>query len=128
MDEQKRIDALAAKLFLEVYEAEFGGKARGRFQLARQDLKKLLDIKRLHQSTMQKLIDACLKTGLVVIDMDDTIAFAEETYVSKWRKVPSRLVEDYTAEITAEIEGDDGLDDLDEDLLVDDDDDDTDEE
>ena len=128
MDEQKRIETLAIKLFLDVYEAEFGGKARGRFQLTRQDLKKLLGVKRLHPSTMQKLVDACLMSGLVVIDMDDTIAFAEERYVSKWRRVPSRLIEDYTAEIQAEMDGDDELESQDEDLLFDGDDDDTDEE
>lgn len=110
MDDQ-RITALAQKLYLEIYEAEFGGKARGRFQLTRQDLKKLLGIKRLHASTMQSLIDACLKTGLVVIDMDDTIAFAEEAYVSKWRRIPSRLIDDYTAELDFDESEDELLDD-----------------
>lgn len=110
MDDQ-RITALAQKLYLEIYEAEFGGKARGRFQLTRQDLKKLLGIKRLHASTMQSLIDSCLKTGLVVIDMDDTIAFAEEAYVSKWRRIPSRLIDDYTAELDFDENEDELLDD-----------------
>ncbi len=109
--DDKRVTALAEMLYLEIYEAEFGGKARGRFQLTRQDLKKLLGIKRLHASTMQSLIDACLKTGLVVIDMDDTIAFAEEAYVSKWRKIPSRLIDDYTAELDLDESKDELLDD-----------------
>lgn len=116
--DDKRVTALAEMLYLEIYEAEFGGKARGRFQLTRQDLKKLLGIKRLHASTMQSLIDACLKTGLVVIDMDDTIAFAEEAYVSKWRKIPSRLIDDYTAELDLDESKDELLDDSSDDAGV----------
>lgn len=101
---QERIATVAHLLYIEVYEQEFGGKTRGRFQVSRDDMKGLLGVQRLHQSTIQRLIDACLEVGLVVIDMDDTFAFAETNYVQKWRKLPSRLAQEHVSSLEKEEE------------------------
>jgi len=104
---KSRIKAVAEKLYVEIYEEEFGGKDRGRFIIDREQLKRLLGVKRLHDSTLLKLTDACLEEKLVLIDMDDKIGFAEATYVEKWRKLPERLAKDHSLELDAEFDDDD---------------------
>ena len=96
---KKRISEVA-KIFREkAYESEFGGKDRGRFQITRTNVKKMLGVSRLHDRTVEKLIDACLAEGLVLMDMDDNFAIGEAQYISKWRKIPARLIEEYTHEL-----------------------------
>ena len=111
----ERIQSTARLLYIQAYEAEFSGKNRGRFQIAREDIKQLLGISRLHPSTLQKLIDACLELGMVVIDMDDNFAFAETEYVSKWRKLPTRLVKEYANQLDDDDKPDSDDDDDDDD-------------
>lgn len=96
---KKRIEAVAKCLYVQAYEAEFGGKSRGKFQITRDGVKELLGVTRLHPATVQRLTDACLNTGLVVIDMDGSFAFAESDFVSKWRKVPVSRVATYVQEL-----------------------------
>jgi len=96
---KKRIEAVARCLYFQAYEAEFGGKTRGKFQITRDGVKELLGVKRLHPVTIQRLTDACLNTGLVVIDMDGSFAFAEADFVSKWRKVPVTRITTYVQEL-----------------------------
>jgi len=116
-----KIEEVAELLYIQVYEAEFGGKTRGRFIVDRGHLKDLLGVKRLHNSTLLRLTDACLEEGLVLIDMDDRIGFAESRYVEKWRKVPDRLVTQYVSELNDDDDDDD--DDADADNEKDDDED-----
>lgn len=94
-----RVEQVAQLLYNQAYEASFGGKSRGRFQVSRDDIKRLLGVSRLHPSKIQQLSDACLATNLVFIDMDGTYAFAETKFVDKWRKLPSRLVLEYASEL-----------------------------
>lgn len=96
---EERVEAVAYTLWFNAYEAEFGGKDRGRFLVSRNDLKGMLGVFRLHGTTISKLTDACGELGLVVIDMDDTFAFVEKNFVSKWRKLPSRLASEYANEL-----------------------------
>lgn len=119
---KKRITSVAEVLYFEAYEATFGGKDRGRFLVSREHVKQLLGVRRLHASTTTGLLDACLKIGLVGIDMDDTFAFTETISVTKWRKLTSVLVGEYTNELDA-----DGDDDDDEDEEIEDGDEDEDE-
>lgn len=98
----ERIEKVASALYIKAYESEFGGKNRGRFLVSREDIKTLIGAKRLHSSTVQRMIDACLELGLVVIDMDDSFAFAEKAYVDKFRKLPTRLVTEFANEIDQE--------------------------
>ena len=104
-----------AEILSRAYEAEFGGKRRGRFQIYRQDLKKLLGVQRLHDSTVQRLIEACFEKGLVVIDLDDTFAVAELDLIRRWRKLPDRLVEEYVDSLDDDLDDDDDDDERDED-------------
>jgi hypothetical protein len=118
-----RINEVAQCLWGEIYEEEFGGKPRGKFLLTREDLKSLLGVQRLHFSTVRQLTDACLKLGLVVIDLDSYFAMVELRFLEKWRRVPKRLIKDHTQELDA-FEGEDedeedledleGMDEIDE--------------
>jgi hypothetical protein len=104
-----RINEVAQCLWGEIYEEEFGGKPRG--------------VQRLHFSTVRQLTDACLKLGLVVIDLDSYFAMVELRFLEKWRRVPKRLIKDHTQELDA-FEGEDedeedledleGMDEIDE--------------
>lgn len=102
-----RIAAVARLLAKEIYEAEFAGKERGRFIVDRHQLKGLLGEPRLHDVTLARLSNACLKRGLVLIDLDDKIGFAEAAYVEKWRKLPDRLFSEYVNELAADDEDED---------------------
>lgn len=95
----ERIEEVARLLYLEVYESEFGGKGRGKFVIDRDQLKRLLNLKRLHPPTLVRFADECLELGLVLIDMDDRIGFAEVRYVENWRKLPTRLLDGYVSEM-----------------------------
>lgn len=102
-----KIEDVAHLLYIQVYEAEFGGKSRGKFLVDREQLKALLDVKRLHPPTLMKLADECLERGLVLIDMDDKIGFAEVDYVENWRKLPTRLLNEYVSDMHSEDAEDD---------------------
>ncbi len=102
-----RIEDVARLLYIMVYEAEFGGKSRGKFLVDREQLKALLDVKRLHPPTLMRLADECLERGLVLIDMDDKIGFAELNYIENWRKLPTRLLNEYVSEMYSEDAEDD---------------------
>lgn len=108
-----RITAVAKLLAKEIYEAEFAGKERGRFIVDRFQLKGLLGVPRLHDTTLARLSNACLMEGLVLIDLDDRIGFAEATYVEKWRKLPDRLFTEYVNELDIDEDTDDEDDDQD---------------
>ena len=102
-----RIEEVARLLYIQAYEAEFGGKSRGKFLVDREQLKALLNVKRLHPPTLMRLADECLERGLVLIDMDDKIGFAEVDYVENWRKLPTRLLNEYVSEMYSEDAEDD---------------------
>ena len=106
MTTEERIENVAQTFYFEIYESEFCGKNRGRFLVSREDVKKLLNVQRLHQSTIEKLVDSCLELGLVVIDMDGSFAFAETKFVQKWRKVPARLVDEHANRLAQQDESD----------------------
>jgi hypothetical protein len=115
---KEQIEAAAVLLYCNAYESEFGGKSRGKFVIDRDQLKQLLNLKRLHPPTLMRFADECLEWGLVLIDMDDKIGFAEVRYVENWRKLPSRLLEEYASELSGH-----GSDDLEDEEEEDDDDD-----
>jgi hypothetical protein len=96
---EKRIQDAANTLYLQAYEAEYGGKTRGKFQMSREDLIRLLGVPRLHPEDVRQLTDACLATNLAVVDMDTKFIFLETNFVDKFRKLPTRLVNEYAAEL-----------------------------
>lgn len=89
-----RIERVANALYHDVYEAAFRGKDRGRFALTRDQLRVMLEVERLHSSTVQKLQDVALGMGLVVIDLDDVFPCIETRVLRGYRKPPKRVLKD----------------------------------
>ena len=99
---QEKIEQVAHTLWARVYEAEFRGKARGRFRLSREQLKQALGVKRLHASTVSRLQDAALSRGLAIGDQDHFFSFIETSVVEKYRQPPSALFDEFFPPAEAE--------------------------
>lgn len=92
---QQRIDEVARIMNVEIYEENFGGKARGRFLIDRKQMRDLLGTSKLHDSTIAKLYLACLDQDIVMIDLDEVFAFIEAKLVRKYRKAPVRVTDQF---------------------------------
>jgi hypothetical protein len=99
-----KIAEVASKLWLDVYEAAFRGKDRGRFCLTREQLKHALGTDRLHASTIERLQDEARSKGLVIIDLDDIFPCVEVRVVRKYRRPPTTFFNEIFPE--EEEEGD----------------------
>jgi len=108
----ERIVLVADKLYISAYEARFGGKKRGRFLITRSDLRELLGVSKLTTDTIDKLAEEFLSTDLALIDMEDCFGVMETSMILNWRKIPSRLVEEYKNEIDSELIEDEELEEL----------------
>jgi hypothetical protein len=87
----EKIQEVAHKLWMNVYEDEFRGKERGRFCLTRRQLMDALDTTRLHASTIQRLQDEALRVGLIVVDLDDLFPCVEVKVLRKYRRPPAEV-------------------------------------
>lgn len=90
----ERLEEVAELLWLEVYEAEFRGKSRGRFAITREQLKKALGTEKLHETTVFRLQAAALHHGLVIIDLDDIFPCVEVDVLRKYRRPPKAVFEE----------------------------------
>jgi hypothetical protein len=103
----EKIDDVAQKLWLELYELEFRGKSRGRFSLSREQMKQALGVKKLHTSTIEKLQEACLGRGLAVIDLDDIFPCIEVDVLRKYRRPPKAIFDDVFSAYDDSVDDDD---------------------
>lgn len=76
----------------QIYDTQFGGKDRGRFQISRQGLRELSERKRLEDSTKDAIVGAAYDRDLVVTDMGDDFSVIEVDVMRNYRKVPQRLI------------------------------------
>ncbi|MEQ0583841.1 hypothetical protein PANTOEA_19740 [Pantoea dispersa] len=97
---QERIEEVADLLYRKIYETPFGGKARGRFIIDREQMRELLGTSMLREVTLDKLYIACLDTDLIMINLDGVFAFIEADLVRKYRKAPVRVTKEFQCEIT----------------------------
>jgi hypothetical protein len=113
---RERIRQVAQKLNRKLYERPFRGKARGRFQIARDDLKQALDVERLHAGTVRQLQDYALSDGLVIIDLDETFICIEKDVVLKYRRATRTVVDElFPHEEADDDTADEGLEDAEDD-------------
>jgi hypothetical protein len=86
----------AVKALRDLYELPFGSKRRGRFVLTREQLGRMLNVKKLHDSTIVGLqIDALEEENLVVAELADQLyGIMDATVVAGWRRVPKRNLSD----------------------------------
>lgn len=87
----EKIADVATILWRDVYEAPFRGKERGRFCLTRDQLREALGVERLHASTVQRLQDAGLRRGIVIIDLDDLFPCVEVEIIRRYRRPPTEI-------------------------------------
>lgn len=87
-----------AEIIEEIYETKFGGKKRGRYQMSRVHFRMLSGRKRLADSFVWEVFDACLERGLILISFADIIAVIEEGVVLKYRSVTKNIVNSYIGE------------------------------
>ena len=81
-----------AGALLVIYETDFGGKERGRFQISRQGLRELSDRRRLEETTIDAIVDCAYQKDLVVTDLGDDFSVVGADVMKSYRKVPSRVI------------------------------------
>lgn len=110
----EKIDQVVNKLN-ELYETSFRGKKRGRYGLTRDQMRQALDVDKLHDTAIEKLQDAALRTGLVIIDLDGFFPIVEVDVIRKYRKPPVSIFQAIFA-ISAEVDDEEYVDEDDRDL------------
>ena len=95
MASRDRIEKVAHILWAQVYEASFRGKKRGRFCLTREQMRKALQVERLHSTTTERLQDVALAKGLVIIDLDDLFPCVEVDVLRRYRRPPSDIFDQF---------------------------------
>ena len=84
-----------AHILKEIINLEFGGKERGRFQISRSKLRALSARKRIGDSFVFELTEACFENGLVFIDIGDFYAVLECPTMHNYRRVPTNIIKKY---------------------------------
>jgi len=79
----------------DIYEADFGGKTRGRYQISRPSLRELSERGRLEEITVHAIVSEAYDLGFVVTDLGDDFSVVEVDVMRSYRKVPSRLIRDH---------------------------------
>jgi hypothetical protein len=88
---KSRKPAEVAKALATIYEKEFGGKERGRFQISREGFREISRKRRLEESYITTTINEAYELGFVVTDMGDDFSVIEESVMRNYRKVPKQL-------------------------------------
>jgi hypothetical protein len=89
---KRRKPAEVARILAKIYEKEFGGKERGRFQISREGLRGISGKKRLEDPIITATINEAYELGLVVTDMGEDFSVIEENVMRNYRKVPKQIV------------------------------------
>lgn len=97
-----------ADLLARLYREEFGGKANGRFKIARNDLAEISGRSYIKQTVIDQISDVLAdKYDLLMIDLGDEFPIIKISIVRKYRGVPSRLVKEYAPTHADEEENED---------------------
>jgi hypothetical protein len=89
--------AEVAEALKDIYETDFGGKARGRYQISRPALRELSGRGRLEESTVEAIVSEAYELGFVVTDLGDDFSVVEVDVMRSYRKVPSRVIQSLAA-------------------------------
>ena len=84
-----------AKLLERIYRLEFGSKEKGRYIVKREDLRHLAGRSKLEQSIIDKIAYECFDLGLYFLDLEDSFGLVRIGLVKRWRKVPSRVINEF---------------------------------
>jgi|GEM_PF-1537508 len=103
-----------ATILAEIYEKKFGGKARGRYQITRSAFTELSGRRRLKDSFVYKVIDACFDEGYILIDLGNNFVVIDLAVTENYRKVPKSIVKEILEE-DDEVEDDEYFNEEDDD-------------
>ena len=82
-----------AAILADLYNVDFGGKAKGRFKISRKDLTLMAGRSRLQQPIIDDVIDELFeKYDLTMIDLSDEFPIISTSIIRRYRSVPSRLL------------------------------------
>ncbi len=93
-----------SKILIRFYHSRFSGKNEIRYRIKKSDLKKIFGIRDIKKYQIEQLQLRLEKNGYLLNSFDDYYFFIPIKTVDRWRKVPSRLVNDYLSEETEEDE------------------------
>lgn len=86
---------VAQKIY-EIFYEEFGSKARGRFQMTKEQLKLIAGVERLASSRIDHICyDLFEEYGLLMICWGDNYFIIESNKVAAWRKISSKILSKY---------------------------------
>ncbi len=80
-----------AEMLIEIYEARFGGKSRGRFLIPKNVVREMSGRDILQGIITQKIIKAMSKLGYGMFTVGDFFAIVKNTAALKWRTVPIEI-------------------------------------
>jgi hypothetical protein len=87
-----RNPAEVAKILAAIYEKDFGGKERGRFQISREGLREISGKRRLEEAFITTTINEAYELGFVVTDLGDDFSVIEESVMRNYRRVPKQMI------------------------------------
>lgn len=79
-------EAIADRL-AELYEQQFGGKARGRFRISMKLLCQLAKRKRLYEEDIRKIEQELFERGYILIDMETFFAVLSQRTMASYRRI-----------------------------------------
>lgn len=74
-----------------IYESDFGGKARGRFQISRGAFRRIAERTNLQTALVQLVIEEARELGLVLTELEEDFFVVEAAVMKTYRKVPLRV-------------------------------------
>lgn len=86
-----RSPAEMVEVLRDIYEETFGGKERGRYRLTHSQFRKLSGRKRLEEGVTNRIINAALEAGFIIIDLGDYFCIVEESVMLNYRPVPKSI-------------------------------------
>jgi hypothetical protein len=74
-----------------IYNKNFGGKDRGRFQISREGMREISGRRRLEETTVRAIINEAYEQGFVVTEKGEDFSVIEEDMIKNYRKVPKKI-------------------------------------
>jgi hypothetical protein len=106
-----RTDEQVASILRDIYNTEFGGKARQRFLISWGDIRAIYGFGRLEMSRFERLAEAGIGKRLYVIDLGEgenghMVAILRMRTADRWRRVPKRIIDEFRLPRDDDNEGD----------------------
>jgi len=84
-----------AEMLIEIYEASFGGKSKGRYLIKKKIVKEMSGRDILQGVITLKIIKQMSKFGYGMFIVEDKFAIVKNDKVLKWREVPVKITSLY---------------------------------